>query len=177
MKLVLALGNPDTQYARTRHNAGWWVFDYMYGSLGFERAFGGIYYKRGDLLLVMTEKYRMNDHGILAKDFCDFYKIPVEDVIVIYDDLDFAPGTIRVKVGGSAGGHNGIKSLIQHIGEGFTRVRVGIGRPERDILGYVLSEPADDEWPALKEGVGKAAEAVQMLLKDGATATMNKVNK
>ncbi len=177
MKLVVGLGNPGWEQHDNRHNAGWWVMDAIAPGIAFERNMGAIYRKNFHAIYIMTDSVYMNEHGGLVKTFCDYYKIATEDVIVIHDELDFEPGVVRVKNGGGAGGHNGIKSIINHIGADFARVRIGIGRPEKDILNYVLSAPTDvEEKEKFKQASSVGADAVRLIVEFGVDHAMRKLN-
>ena len=121
----------------------------------------------------------MNLSGISIKEIMDFYKMKIEDILVVYDDMDIEPGKIKIRKKGSAGGHNGLKSIIENIGtEEFNRIRIGIGRPthKQDKINYVIGTIPNEEKEKLEEGVKKATEATIEVLKNGIDSAMNKFN-
>jgi peptidyl-tRNA hydrolase, PTH1 family len=156
MRAILGLGNPGAAYAGNRHNVGFMALDRLAerANIGpFRSRFQGMAAEGsvgGERVLLLKPMTFMNESGRAARQALDFYKIPPENMIVLYDELDLAPGKLRVKQGGGAAGHNGIRSLINHCGADFWRVRIGIGhpgRPER-VHGYVLGDFAksDRDW-------------------------------
>ena len=158
MKLLVGLGNPGAKHARNRHNVGFMVVDRIAEAYGFdawrkrfqgEAAEGRLGDEKCLLLKPMTY---MNESGRSVGEAVRFYKIPLEDVVVLHDELDLKPRKVRVKTGGGVAGHNGLKSVGAHIGNGFRRVRIGIGHPGRKDLvhGYVLRDfaKAEQEWVA-----------------------------
>ncbi len=185
MKLIVGLGNPGTQYERTRHNAGFHVVDTLADTyhLRWERrgramiATGTIGVEKVVLIKPLTY---MNNSGEAVGEMVRWFKIGPEDMLIIYDELDLALGQIRLRARGSSGGHNGIKSIIQHLKtEQFPRLRVGIGRPANahmDTVNYVLGTPSGDERIRLETTESKAAEAVLLYLEQGLDTTMNIVN-
>ncbi|WP_223644591.1 aminoacyl-tRNA hydrolase [Corallococcus sp. EGB] len=189
MKLICGLGNPGREYERHRHNVGFMVVDALLararaeltqdkfqarvgqGSLGGER-----------ILFVEPQTY-MNLSGRSVAEAARFYKIPVQDVLVVHDELDLPFGRLQLKAGGGAGGHNGLKSMVQCLGEdAFIRVRVGIGKPEgpnakERVAGYVLSNFDDGERRQLEELIGKAADMAESWVRDGLSTAMNRHNR
>jgi peptidyl-tRNA hydrolase, PTH1 family len=168
MLVMVGLGNPGNQYAYNRHNIGFMAVDDIaerYRFSPFKQKFNALIAdgRIGDeKILAMKPQTYMNRSGQAVGEALRFFKVPVSDVIVFYDDLDLAPGKVRVKRGGGAGGHNGLKSLDQHIGQDYLRVRIGIGHPgEKDrVTGYVLSNfsTADEDWlDPLLEAMAAAA--------------------
>lgn len=186
MKIIIGLGNPGRKYERTRHNAGFLVVDELARILPIdgsrEKHHALIDRARidtGESLLVKPQTY-MNDSGravaAVLKDACG----TVSDLIVIHDELDLSAGIVRVKTGGGHGGHNGLRSLIEHLGSpDFIRVRIGIGRPalNMDPADYVLSPFLAEERPVVAEAVARAAEAVRLIVVEGLTQAMNIVNQ
>lgn len=156
MRLFVGLGNPGEQYARNRHNIGFMAVDTMARRHRFSpwRAkFHGEICEGdlgGDRVLLLKPQTYMNDSGRAVTAAATFYKIPPADMVVFHDELDLAPGKLKVKTGGGHAGHNGLRSIIAHLGEAFTRVRLGIGHPgERDrVTGWVLGDfaRADADW-------------------------------
>lgn len=185
MKLIIGLGNPGTQYEKTRHNIGFHVVDKLAHkySLRWERrnramiASGVIGSEKVVLVKPLTF---MNNSGEAVGEFVRWYKVEPDDILVIYDDLDLPVGNIRLRARGSSGGHNGIKSLTQHLHtDQFPRLRVGIGRPthaKMSTIDYVLGSPVGEERIQFEIGEDKAAEAVPLYLEKGLDATMNIVN-
>ena len=169
----MGLGNPGRSYERTRHNAGFLVADEL------ARRHGGSWRKKKkaevapvsigpkDATLLKPTTF-MNDSGAALAGYKS------EDLIVVHDDLDLPAGDVRVKVGGGAGGHNGLRSVIQHLGPDFVRVRVGIGRPPTGVspTDYVLSRMD----AAVRDAVPRAADAVEAVVEDGPEAAMNRHN-
>lgn len=185
MRWIVGLGNPGTEYAATRHNAGFLVID----ELARRWNVGAFQHKCKALVAearVQDQKVAlikpltyMNLSGESVRAFMDYYKANLEDAIVIYDDLDTEVGRIRLRYQGSAGGHNGIKSIIQHTGtQTFNRVRVGISRPRPGvpIVDYVLSRFAKSELPDVERMISEAADAVEYALSHPFDQTMARFN-
>ncbi len=184
MKLIVGLGNPGRQYERTRHNLGFRVADLLaqrwsvslslkgHGALGRGQVAG----QPACLLKPMTF---MNRSGQAVLEVVQFYKLPPEDVLVVYDDLDLPVGRVRVRNQGSAGGQKGMADVINRLGDdGIARVRVGIGRPSGgDAVNYVLSPFLPDEQPLVERAIPMAADAVECWLTEGTTAAMNRYNR
>ena len=185
MYLIVGLGNPEAEYARTRHNMGVDVVNELadkYKIAISREKFDGLYgtgeIENEKVILLKPQTY-MNLSGNSVKEVVDFYKIEKEKILVIYDDMDIDPGKIKIRKKGSSGGHNGIKSIIQMIGtEDFTRIRVGIGRPmhKGDEINYVIGAIPEVELKKLEEGTEKAQKAVDEILKNGVDSAMNKYN-
>ncbi len=183
--LVVGLGNPGPKYADTRHNLGFMVVDALHGRAGgqgWQEKFQGAA-SRVDVAGVPTVLLKpltfMNLSGRSVQRAAAFFRIPLGNIIVVHDDLDLEFGAIRVKVGGGNGGHKGLVSCAADLGEpGFTRVRVGIGRPPYgDASDYVLQAFSRSEAAELGDVVARAADAVQTILKDGTVKAMNAFNK
>lgn len=185
MYLIVGLGNPEEEYGQTRHNMGFNTINKIaerYNIKLNKNKFHGIYentiIEKQKVILLKPQTY-MNLSGISIKEIIDFYKIEEKNILVIYDDMDIEPGKIKIRKKGSAGGHNGIKSIIDNIGtEEFNRIRIGIGRPthEQDKINYVIGRIPDEEKEKLEEGVVKATEATIEILKNGIDIAMNKFN-
>jgi PTH1 family peptidyl-tRNA hydrolase len=185
IRLVVGLGNPGPEYAATRHNAGFWFVDELArrhdGRLKPERRYGGdagrITLAGRDVWLLKPMSY-MNRSGTPIRALCDYLQIPANEVIVAHDDLDLPPGTVRLKRGGGAGGHNGLKDTITHLGEDFWRLRFGIGRPEHrdEVIGYVLKRAGADEEAGILESVAAAADEFPRVLVEGADRVMNRLH-
>ena len=186
MYLIAGLGNPGKQYEMTRHNIGFHAIDYIADELGVKvtKLKNKAIYGEGNIaghkvLLVKPQTY-MNLSGDSLVEFTKFYKIPNENVIVISDDIDLAVGRIRIRQKGSAGGHNGLKSIIARLGgENFQRVRIGVGAPaheDYDLADFVLGRFGKDEIPVLEEAIIKADKAVKEIISRGVESAMNKFN-
>lgn len=181
--LFVGLGNPGSQYARNRHNVGFMAVEAIADAAGFsspktkyksELREGQI---AGQKVLVMQPQTFMNLSGEAVQPVISFYKIPLDRVVVFYDELDLLPGKVRGKRGGGSGGHNGIKSIDAHIGTDYWRVRIGIGHPgNKDLVtGYVLGNfpPEDQAW--LKDVIDSLASQAPSLIKNGMDTYMSKV--
>jgi PTH1 family peptidyl-tRNA hydrolase len=182
MKLIAGLGNPGPRYAGSRHNIGFDVVAELLRRTGgtFREKFHGEFVRVNlgnepvALLLPMTF---MNRSGESVRPAMDFFGVAPEDVVVIHDDLDLPLEKLRVKSGGGHGGHNGLRSIAQHIGSDFSRVRCGIGRPEKgDTTAWVLGRFAPDEDPGAGRMVDLAADAVECWVREGSVVTMNRFN-
>lgn len=181
IRIIVGLGNPGRDYAETRHNVGFMVLDRLARRFGAEwktdKARKGELAAGPGVLLIKPQTF-MNCSGECVGPFMRYYKFTPEQVLVIYDDISFPVGTMRLRATGSAGGHNGMKSLIAHLGsERFPRLRVGIGAPgQKEMVGHVLGKFAPDERPLLEDALNKAEEATVMMLREGFQAAANKFN-
>lgn len=185
MKLIIGLGNPGKQYEHTRHNIGFDVIDALADKWGtslnqmkFNGMYATVHRPEGKVMLVKPLTY-MNLSGECVRPIMDYFDIDIEDIIVIYDDLDLEIGKLRLRQKGSAGGHNGIKSLIQHLGtQEFNRIRVGISRPPANmkVADYVLSKFSKDEQAVVEEAVKKSCDAVETALSKKFLDVMNTFN-
>ncbi len=168
MYLIVGLGNPGAKYEKNRHNVGFMVVDRLIDRLSptpiSKKEFKGELYKSQDILLLKPSTF-MNLSGQSVLAVKNFYKIPLEHIIVIHDDLDLPLGALRFKKGGSSGGHNGLKSIDALVGSEYLRVRFGIGRPERkeQVISYVLSDFTPEELECTLPVLDKAAEAALAL--------------
>ena len=170
MKLIVGLGNPGAKYSGTRHNVGFDCIDVCAEQLRIElneSKFKGIFGKGivgGEKVFLLKPLTYMNLSGESVRPLMDYYGIAIEDVVVIYDDMDLPTGKIRLRQKGSAGGHNGIKSLIQHLGTSeFNRIRIGVDRPQNgeSIVNYVLGTYRPDEVERVADSIKQAAKAVE----------------
>ena len=181
IRIIVGLGNPGRDYAETRHNVGFMVLDRLARRFGAEwkpdKARKGELAAGPGVLLIKPQTF-MNCSGECVGPIMRYYKFDPSQVLVIYDDISFPVGTMRLRAGGSAGGHNGMKSLIAHLGgEKFPRLRVGIGAPgQKEMVGHVLGKFAPDERPLLEECLARAEEATVMMMKEGFQAAANKFN-
>lgn len=185
MYLIVGLGNPGKEYEITRHNMGFNVIDKITRDCGIsvsQSKFKGIYGTgtiNGEKVLILKPQTYMNLSGESVVAFRNFYKIENKDILVIYDDLDLDEGTIRIRKKGSAGTHNGMKSVISCLGtEEFPRIRVGIGKPREneDMIKYVIGPTTNAVRQKLQTGVELAADATLEVLKNGVDIAMNKYN-
>lgn len=185
MKLIVGLGNPGAKYAGTRHNAGFSVIDKLAERHNIKvdtckhKALIGKGVINGEKVILAMPQTFMNLSGESVRAIMDFYKLTVDDLIVVYDDIDLDVGKIRIREKGSAGGHNGMKNIILHSGsQDFVRVRVGVGKkPEHmDLADHVLSRFSREDLPFMRESCGKACDALEVILSDGAVAAMNRYN-
>ena len=184
--VVCCLGNPTSKYEGTRHNAGFMVADVLAQKLGakvdrmkFSGLVGEADTKAGRIAILKPQTY-MNESGISARAALDWYKLTPDRLIVVCDDLELAPGRLRVRPKGSEGGHNGLKSIVAHVGtKEFPRVRIGIGRPGvpgYEVIDWVLGRFSADEAPKIKEAVALGADAVLEIVSAGTEPAMNKFN-
>jgi len=185
MYLIVGLGNPEEEYARTRHNMGFDTINKIAKNNNIElnkRKFNSIYGTgeiEGEKVVLLKPQTYMNLSGNAVRDFMRFYKISQENIIVIFDDLDIEPGTIKIRKKGGPGTHNGMKSVVHEIQtEDFARIRVGIGNPEykNDLLNYILTRIPDEEYKILEQATEDAAKAVNEIIKNGIDSAMNKCN-
>ena len=184
--LIVGLGNPGEQYENTRHNVGFLVADELgeRGSFPIQRlkfkALTNTAVIGGQGALVMKPTTYMNLSGEAVGEAARFYKIPPGRVLVISDDVDLPLGKLRIRTGGSAGGHNGLKSVIQHLGaDQFPRMKVGVGgkpHPDYDMADWVLGKLQGEDKRVMDEAVKRAADAVECFLKDGPQKAMNRFN-
>lgn len=185
MYLIAGLGNPTREYAGTRHNIGYDTItrlcDEYRITLDIKKHKGlcGKGVIGGEKVLLVQPLTYMNLSGDCIKEAADFYKIDPAHIIVIYDDISLPVGKLRVRAKGGAGGHNGMKSIIARLGtEEFARVRIGIGEKPAgwDLADYVLGRFKTDELPLMRDAVGNAAKACELIIKDGIESAMNRSN-
>ncbi|HEY3369041.1 MAG TPA: aminoacyl-tRNA hydrolase [Symbiobacteriaceae bacterium] len=187
MKLIVGLGNPGAKYANTRHNVGWMALDAFAKKRGVttdKNGFHGVYGEiRGatpdERVILLKPLTYMNLSGQAVAAAARFFKVAQADLLVIYDDLDLAPGKLRMREKGSAGGHNGMKSIIQDLGtQEFPRLRLGIGRPAPgwEVVDWVLTSFKGDDEAAIAGALPKAVEAVECWLSEGLLQAMTRFN-
>ena len=185
--IVAGLGNIGKAYERTRHNAGFLAIDYIAEKAGVkidrvkfhatvaEATIG----ERGVLLMKPTTL--MNNSGVAIAEAATFYKIPPENIIVLHDEISFDPGIIRIRRKGSAGGHNGLKSIIAHVGsQDFPRIKIGVGKkpsPEYDLADFVLGKFPEDDLIKLSERYADIRSATEMIICDNIEGAMQKFSK
>lgn len=186
MFVLAGLGNPGREYDRTRHNAGFAAIDYLAAlyriSLGKEkfRAVLGDGIIQGEKVILMKPQTYMNNSGEAVRAVLDFYKLEPQKLIVIYDDIDLNAGALRIRTRGSAGTHNGMRSILYHLGtEDFPRIRIGIGKPDPrfELADYVLGRMSPDEEKALGQAIEKVAEAVSVIMVSGIEIAMGRFNE
>ncbi len=184
--LIVGLGNPGKKYETTRHNVGFLCIENLENQLNFTakklrfHSLLGETKIEGKRVLVMKPQTMMNNSGLAVKECAQFYKIPPENIIVIFDDISLAPGTLRIRRKGSAGGHNGIKSIISHLGsENFPRIKIGVGakpHPDYDLADWVLSNFPKNDIPAVKDALNNACAALNYIVKGDFEGAMSKFN-
>ena len=175
--LVVGLGNPGGEYQNTRHNAGFMAVDRIADALGVRitkikyKALCATANYRGQKLLLLKPETFMNASGLAVEAAAHFYKIPPERVLVLFDDISLPVGKLRIRKNGSAGGHNGLKSIISCLGsDQFPRVKIGVGakpHPDYDLADWVLSTVSKTEWPDYQDAMEHAAEAALCIVKNG----------
>lgn len=185
MYLVIGLGNPEEQYAKTRHNMGFSTINKIaekYHITLEKKKFDAIYEDtriEGEKVILVKPQTYMNLSGTSVRQFVQFYKIPTDHVVIIYDDIDIEKGIIKIRKKGGPGNHNGMKSVVQEIGSNaFPRIRVGIGQPtyKNDMINYVLGQVSNEEYEILEKGIEAAADAIVDILKNGIDHAMNAYN-
>ncbi len=186
MYIIVGLGNPTKEYEHTRHNVGFDTIDKIaekHGIAVMEKKHKAVYgrgYIQGQKVILAKPQTYMNLSGESVRALIDYYKVDeASELIVIYDDISLAPGQLRIRKKGSAGGHNGIKNIIAHLGhDTFMRIKVGVGEKPKgyDLADYVLSRFAKSEQEAMNDAFESAAEAVEVMITDGADEAMNRFN-
>lgn len=185
MYLIAGLGNPTMQYAATRHNIGFdtitRICDDNNISLNMKKhkSLLGQGILGGEKVILAQPQTYMNNSGEAIREIADYYKLSTDEIIIIYDDISLDVGQLRIRAKGSAGGHNGIKSIIQYLGgEEFPRVKVGVGEkpPGWDLADYVLSRFSREDDEIIREALGRAAKACETIISEGIQAAMNRFN-
>ncbi len=192
IQLIIGLGNIGDVYANTRHNAGWWMADIIqqnfYAQTPWQNqtkmhgAASKAMIKNQQVLLLKPNTY-MNNSGVAASSMCAFYKIPASKILVIHDELDLPAGSIKLKLGGSAGGHNGLKSIDQHLGTNkYWRIRIGINHPRnsklptiqnQSVSDYVLHVPSKEDIKLIHQSIQKAIENIHLIISGEMEKAMN----
>ena len=184
--LIVGLGNPGKEYERTRHNCGFNAIDMLAENLGckidkgkFQGLYGRTTYKGNKLFLLKPQTY-MNASGRSVLQMSAYFHIPPERIIVMFDDISLEPGRLRIRADGSAGGHNGVKSVIEELGsQTFPRVKIGVGakpHPEQDLADWVLSTFTADEQKAVNASLMPAGEAALCIIEHGVPLAANRYN-
>ena len=187
MKVIVGLGNPGKKYDNTRHNIGFEALDYIADKEGISintgkhKALIGTGYMGGEKVLLVKPQTFMNLSGESVAELLHYYKIdPEEELLVIFDDISLAPGNIRIRKKGSAGGHNGIKNIIAMTGtENFKRIKVGVGEKPAgwDLADHVLGRMSEEDRAAFEEAVKESVKAAEMILEDEIDQAMNDFNR
>ena len=184
--LIVGLGNPGPRYAVTRHNAGFWVVDNLALKAGVQFRHESKF--QGEICRIEQANLKcwllkpttfMNRSGQAVIALANYYKIPAQQILVIHDDLDFPPGTVRLKQKGSDGRHNGLKSIIAHLGsKDFLRVRLGIGHPGQaaEVTNYVLGAPTRDEQIAIESALDATLEVIPLIIEDELNKAMQQLH-
>jgi peptidyl-tRNA hydrolase, PTH1 family len=186
MRVLIGLGNPTVQYQATRHNVGWDAITRLSDDfripldLKKHKAVCGKGMIEGEKVVLAQPLTYMNLSGESVRELMDFYKVTPQDIIIIYDDISLEVGQLRIRMKGSAGGHNGIKSIISHLGtDEFPRIKIGVGdKPKNwDLADYVLSKFQSEEQPVIREALKDASDACKMIITSGMEAAMNHFNR
>ena len=186
IELVVGLGNPGDKYARTRHNVGFWFLDAL--AQKYQASFRHQSKLNGDLASARATNGQvyfakpttfMNLSGNCVAAVANYYRIATESVLVVHDELDLPAGTLRLKIGGGHGGHNGLKDIIQHIGKDFVRLRIGVGDPEHPKRGanFVLSAPSAAQAQAIESGIDEVLNEFDAITCGDITKVMNVLNR
>lgn len=183
--LIAGLGNPDPEYLATRHNAGFWFVDALASAQGasfsldkkLEAERSEIRIGAARIRLIKPMTY-MNHSGRAVAKALNYYKTPREHLLVVYDEIDLPPGRVRLKFGGGHAGHNGMRSVIEHIGADFWRLRLGVGHPgSRDrVVGHVLRRASESDEDLILEGLRNALDALPVLVEQGAAIAQNRLH-
>lgn len=185
MYIIIGLGNPEKDYSNTRHNMGFQVINKLAKQYEIEvtkSKFKGLYGNgviEGEKVILLKPQTFMNLSGESVKEILQFYKTDIEQIILIYDDIDIEPGVIKIRKTGGPGTHNGMKSVVHEINtQNFKRVRIGIGMPEdkEDLIEYVIGAIPEEDKEPLEKGIELAKEAVVEIIKNGIDIAMNKFN-
>ncbi|MFT8347724.1 aminoacyl-tRNA hydrolase [Clostridium saccharoperbutylacetonicum] len=183
MFLIVGLGNPGKEYEDTRHNIGFKVVDNIAKEYNIpinRQKFKGIYgegFINGEKVILLKPTTYMNLSGESVREVVNFYNIENDEILIIYDDISLDVGKLRIREKGSAGGHNGIKSIIAHLGsEVFSRIKIGVGQPNSDLVKYVLGKFSKEEMVALDESIEAATNATAEIIKNDVKTAMNQFN-
>jgi PTH1 family peptidyl-tRNA hydrolase len=183
--MIAGLGNPDSKYERTLHNAGFWFVDALVRKFGgefrYEKKFDSEICKIklfGDEVWLVKPQSFMNLSGGPIRGMLDYYRLNAGQLLVAHDEIDLPPGTVRLKLGGGHGGHNGMRNVLQHCGPDFMRLRLGVGHPgeKSGVSNYVLKKGSADVEAAVERNVDDAVAVMQVLIEDGLNAAMKKLH-
>jgi PTH1 family peptidyl-tRNA hydrolase len=182
LNAIVGLGNPGPEHVHTRHNAGFWFVDALAAKYnGHFRAHAKYHGEvcrieiAGRELTLLKPQTYMNRSGLSVRALCDYLKIPPNQVLVAYDELDLPLGAARFKLGGGAGGHNGVRDISTHLGPEFWRLRIGIGHPgnKAEVIDYVLRRASPLEEAQIRDSIGRGVQAVSVFIEEGAEKAMN----
>lgn len=185
MLIIAGLGNPGKEYENTRHNAGFMVMDALAEKIGADisekkhKALCGKGVIGGEKVILMKPQTYMNSSGESIRAAADYYKVDPEDILIVYDDISLAPGQLRIRAKGSAGGHNGIKSIIAMTGtQGFSRIKVGVGEKPQgwDLADHVLGRFSSEDRAKVEEAIGHAMDAAVLMMQGETDKAMNIYN-
>ncbi len=185
LRIIAGLGTPGEKYERTLHNAGFWFVDALArkygGSFRYEKKFDADYCRinlHGDDVWLMKPQSYMNESGSPVRGMLDYYRLRPQELLVAHDEIDLPPGTVRLKMGGGHGGHNGLRDLIRHCGADFMRLRLGVGHPghKDQVTGYVLKRASSEAQAAIERNVDEAVDVMPTLVDDGLNAAMKKLH-
>lgn len=183
MKLIVGLGNPGKEYELTRHNMGFLTIDKLADEWGVDvdkkynkGLFQKVKYFDEDVYLLKPQTF-MNLSGTSVSDFVSYFRINLEDIVVVYDELALPPGKIRLRLGGSSGGHKGMQNIIDQLKtDKIKRIRIGVGEPQYNVIDYVLSKPSKEDQDLINLAIEKAVEAIKDILKNDFHHAMSKYN-
>jgi len=185
LKIIIGLGNPGAEYARTRHNAGFWLADELARRHGGTFRFEGKHQAElarvrmgGEEIWLVKPMTFMNRSGGPVSSVLGFYKLTPAQMLVAHDEIDLPSGTVRLKEAGGHGGHNGLRDLIAAQGDGFWRLRIGVGHPgtKNEVVDFVLTRANASEQLEIDDSVRAGADAIEQMLRDGAQIAMNKLH-
>jgi len=185
ISLIVGLGNPGTEYAQTRHNAGFWFVQRLAEQYGIQlkadpkyKGISGRGNIEGQDVRLLLPTTFMNLSGQSVVPFAKFYQIAPEAILIAHDELDMNPGVIRLKTGGGHGGHNGLKDIVPHIGSNFHRLRIGIGHPgsKERVSGHVLSKAPSSEQNLMDDAIAHALSRIELLVNGDTQQAMNQIN-
>jgi PTH1 family peptidyl-tRNA hydrolase len=186
IRLITGLGNPGSKYDKTRHNAGFWFVDELAkrfnGRFLPEKRFSGEACKievAGETVWLLKPMTFMNRSGLAVKQLSGFFRIPAEEILVAHDELDIAPGAMRLKKGGGHGGHNGLRDIHAQIGKEYWRLRVGIGHPGDSslVMNYVLGTPSRSDEEQIMSGIYDAADQIERIVSGETQKAMNDLHR
>jgi peptidyl-tRNA hydrolase, PTH1 family len=185
LRAIVGLGNPGGEHARTRHNAGFWFIDALAqaceATFRNETKFGGELAKTsvaGVTMMLFKPLTFMNRSGEAIVKLAGFYKIAPQEILIAHDELDLPAGAARLKQGGGHGGHNGLRSIHEHLGEDYLRLRLGIAHPgaKEKVLGHVLGRPDASDEERMRDAIQRSIDVLPVLLKDGLPKAMNRLH-
>ncbi len=185
VRLIVGLGNPGAKYTKTRHNAGFWFVEALANASGstfrVESKFSGEACKvtlAGNPVWLLKPTTFMNRSGLAVKQISSFYKIPVESILVVHDELDLPPGTARLKEGGGHGGHNGLRDIHAHMGKEYKRLRIGVGHPgdRNKVVDYVLSQVTVSDEIEINNSIDDALGVIDWVVTGDMQKAMNRLH-